>query len=146
MHDSRILQLVYEHYHYDRFCSKCGGRITIALSAFRLGTGWRRCRKCGEVTRDGSREWDELTRGEKAEYMWPQAMRHYFALFVLVAVIIAAKSGNWHDSRVALTWMSLASIILWMPGLFLRCIRMQESRKRFARYGGSVNRDWTAAL
>ena len=144
--EGRLLYLIYEHYRYEFFCSKCGGRMAITLSALILGPGWRRCKKCGEVTRDGSHEWDELDRSNRLEYLFPEALRHYVVLLVLVSVIIAMKAGGWREVQTTVAAIILFSTVIWLPGLLLRLRRVRESRERFLLHGGSSNRDWTAGL
>jgi hypothetical protein len=111
-----------------------------------LGTGWRRCKKCGEVTRDGSREWDELEHSNKLEYLFPGALRHYVILLVLISAIIAMKFDNVQEAQTTIVWMVLMSAIIWLPGVLLRLRRIRESRERFITHGGSANRDWTSAI
>jgi hypothetical protein len=107
-----FVYLVYAHYRYEFFCPKCGKRIAIALSAFILGPGWRRCRKCGEVIRDGSREWDELARRNRLEYLLSDAMLHYFIFAGIASAVTAVRLDDWREARTTVTWLALASVII----------------------------------
>ncbi len=143
---AEFIYLIYSHYRYEFFCPKCGTRFSMTMSPFLLGPGWRRCKKCGEVVRDGSREWDELHRWERLEYVAPSAMRHYLILLVLISGIIVIASDGWRDARTTVSWMVVTSAIIWLPGLLLKSRKVRESRERFVLHGGSANRDWTAGM
>jgi hypothetical protein len=143
---AEFVYLVYAHYRYEFFCPKCGKRFSMTMSLFLLGPGWRRCKKCGEVVRDGSREWDELQRWEKLDYVLPSSMRHYLIVLVLISAIIMIASDSWRNALPTVGWMIVTSIIIWLPVLLLKSRRVRESRERFALHGASVNRDWTAGM
>jgi cyanate permease len=76
----------------------------------------------------------------------PAALLHYVILLVAAAAIIAMQFDGWREARGTLEWLVMISAAVWLPGLIFRFRRVRESRERFAVFGGSANRDSTAAL
>ena len=122
---------------YYRFlCPGCGREFANKLSPVLLGTGIRRCRKCGLVFKDGCKEWPELSRGEKFKYFFPTMVLG----FVIGAVVVGAFAVLSFADNLGLgvlmgLFVFLLFMLPWSPYFLLQWRHIPKSRARYERHG-----------
>ena len=124
------------HFRYYKFaCGVCGKIYKRSLSPFLLGTGRRKCSKCGAVSRDGFREWPELTKMQKFEYVFPTTLLGYFigVIVVLLFPVFMDLSSS-QEKVLMLEIVILFMVMPWVPYFIGRVNRIRESIARLERH------------
>lgn len=80
-------------------CPKCDATYQRSLSPYPLGPGMRRCERCFQEIRDGSREWPELEPVEKFKFLFPMTVIGWRAGTVVVG--IGRVLASWPDEHAA---------------------------------------------
>jgi hypothetical protein len=123
------------HFRYYRFiCKACGKTYARSLSPFLLGTGRRKCPKCGAVFCDGFREWPELGKIQRFEYVFPTTVLGYFGGIIVVLIAVLFMESQVDDRLFMSEMVFLLMIMPWAPYFMGRAKRIRESIARFERH------------
>lgn len=95
-------------------CPHCGHllRADFWSGNVRLGSGVRRCAQCGEEYGDGSREWPELSLGNKLRYCCPPILAGISGGIVCAAVLVLFQPQP--DWRVTVAGLLIALFPLFL--------------------------------
>ncbi len=126
---------------YTNFCCPdCWQPYMSSLSPLHLGTGRRRCPNCGAIFCDGSREWPELTRMERFEYVFPATVLVFTSVAVILMVVALVVSNSLREWDLMAGVVSFTMVLPWLPYFLSRRTQIVESKERYARklaLGGS---------
>jgi hypothetical protein len=120
--------------YYNFSCSHCGRGYGGSLSPFQLGTGRRRCKNCNTVFNDGSREWPELTKMQKFEYVFPTTVLGYMGAFLIVIGTAYWIGSDLHEKLFLVELMLFLMGLPWVPYFIGRARRIRQSVERFERH------------
>ena len=119
--------------YYSFSCTACGRKYTDSLSPFLLGTGRRRCKKCNNVFSDGSREWPQLKRGERFEYLFPVMALAGLGAAVLILGVAYLDGLDWEERFREMGAVAAVMVVPWTPYFMWRWHLIRKSKERFAR-------------
>jgi predicted RNA-binding Zn-ribbon protein involved in translation (DUF1610 family) len=121
--------------YYTFNCPACGKEYANRLSSVLLGTGKRKCKKCGAVFLDGCKEWPELSGSQKFQYFFPTVVLGFVTGGVLVGAFAIFTFGD--DLRMG---FFMSGVVLsmfampWVPYFLLQRRHIPESRERYERH------------
>ena len=120
--------------YYSFRCAACGRKYTDSLSPFLLGTGRRKCKRCDTVFADGSREWPELSRGERFEYLFPVMVLAFLGAAVLVTAVACLDGVDWEERLREMGAVAAVMVAPWAPYFLWRAHLIRKSKERFERH------------
>lgn len=109
-----------------------------------LGPGQRVCNGCGAVFEDGSREWPNLTRGEKQQYLFPVSVIGVFGGLLVVCIVTLLFPFVLPDAGGSVNWKVAAAFAIFAVVLFgfwflSRCLEISRSRGRHRQFEVNAN-------
>jgi len=124
------------HFRYYKFvCGVCREVYKRSLSPFLLSTGQRRCPKCGAVFKDGFREWPELTKMQKFEYVFPTTVLGYFIGVIVVLLFVIFMDVSSSQEKLFMSEMVILLMMMpWVPYFSGRVKSIRESVARLERH------------
>jgi len=122
-------------FHIYKFrCPVCRRIYTTSLTPLLLGTGRRKCKKCGSTFRDGTREWPQFGGWEKFEYLFPLMALGWIITVISVAWIESpTRSESGHIQRYIVEVLAVI-IVPWVPFYLWRAHLIGRSIQRFERH------------
>jgi len=120
-------------------CPHCGHvfRRNFWPSAIRLESGQRKCKECGMLFDDGSREWPELPFGRRLRLFLPPLAIGIWGGFLVAAVIsLYVSPRDEHSWGVVflVSAVGLIPVLAWSPVALMRVI---YSIHRYNARGGA---------
>ena len=129
-----IIWHLFRWYHFT--CPACGEDFARSLSPYLLGPGTRTCERCLQLTADGSREWPELGRAQKIEFLFPVTVIGWLGAAVVVG--IAGVVIGWPDLEQSIGIGLIGFLFFalpWMPYFLRRWHQVRQSRQRMSSKG-----------
>ena|SRR5713226_1899534 len=121
--------------YYTFNCSSCGAEYKNKLSPILLGTGKRRCKKCGVAFLDGCKEWPELTGHQKFQYFFPTSVLGFVVGAVLVGAIAVLVFSDQLGLGLLMGATAFGMFALpWAPYFLLQWRHIPKSRARYERH------------
>jgi hypothetical protein len=111
-------------------CSRCGNVYaqTLAQKPIWLGTGSRRCKKCGTAFSDGSKEWPQLSSAERWSFVIPNGALVCLGSAILFGGLAYTDGENLLDSVLFGGLFLLPYLPVWIK----KSIEVARSRRRHA--------------
>lgn len=117
-------------------CPHCRSvfRRTYLPSEVRLGRGTCRCSSCGREFDNGSREWPELSQGDRLRYLLPAPVMGMVVGLVVCSALVAITSLE-VPGGIHINWG-----VAWITGLFCAGIAICVDVPRLWRIRQSLKR------
>src|SRR3974390_1334662 len=112
---------------YRFYCPLCGKAYARSVSPLLLGTGRRKCQ-------DGAREWWELTRMQRFEYVFPATVLGYLGGVVVVVAFILSTDWSPREKVFMADMIALLMVIPLAPYFIGLAKRVRESVARLGRH------------
>src|SRR5258708_7291898 len=116
---------------YIFYCPECRKEYARSLSPFQRGSGLGRCLHCTAVDRDASREWPELKKIEKFEFLFPTAALGYRVAVIVTWIIVIPQMSDGAERNSTLD--VVARLLPWIPYFLKRQSANEDSVARFAK-------------
>ena len=121
--------------YYSFSCTACGRHYAEKLSPVLLGTGKRRCKKCGAVFRDGCKEWPQLEGSQKFQYFFPTMVLGFFGAGVVLPLAVAWLIRDQPEVVLPMGVIAFLTFALpWIPYFLLQWRHIPKSRARYERH------------
>ena len=115
-------------------CLQCGTVFaqTLAREPIWLGTGSRRCKKCGAAIPDGSKEWPQLSSAEAWSFFIPNGALVFLGSAVLFGGLASTYGDNLLDSVLDGVLAGAIVLVPYLPVWIWKRIQVARSRRRHA--------------
>jgi hypothetical protein len=115
------------------YCPECRQEYARSIIPFQPGSGLRRCPQCTAVNRDASREWPELKKIGKFEFLFPTTVLGYMGAVIVTLIIVIPQMSDGAERNSTLGVVALLMLLPWVPYFLKRQRAIKGSVARFAQ-------------